>query len=130
MSDGAAPRDPEELEAAGAPARAELPASTTRRRGAPDGGRPPALPRYYRRAVGLEVVGREGGSASLGVGGRELLVLVEERGARPAAGHTGLYHFALLVPERIDLARWLAHAARDRVALVGSRITSSARRST
>jgi catechol 2,3-dioxygenase len=25
----------------------------------------------------------------------------------------------LLVPERIDLARWLAHAARDRVALTG-----------
>jgi catechol 2,3-dioxygenase len=30
-----------------------------------------------------------------------------------------LYHFALLVPRRADLAAWLAHAARDRVALVG-----------
>ena len=30
-----------------------------------------------------------------------------------------LYHFALLVPQRTDLARWLAHAARDRVPLVG-----------
>ena len=59
------------------------------------------------------------GRASLGAGGRELLVLVEEPGARPAAGYTGLYHFALLVPERADLARWLAHAARDRVPLVG-----------
>jgi catechol 2,3-dioxygenase len=44
-------------------------------------------------------------------------VLTEERGARPAHGYTGLYHFALLVPERADLARWLAHAARDRVPL-------------
>src|SRR6185312_9800435 len=34
-------------------------------------------------------------------------------------GYSGLYHFALLVPERTDLARWLAHAARDRVPLVG-----------
>ena len=34
-------------------------------------------------------------------------------------GHSGLYHFALLLPERVDLARWLAHAARDRVSLVG-----------
>src|SRR5581483_8060486 len=50
---------------------------------------------------------------------RELLVLVEEPGAAPAVGHTGLYHFALLVPERADLARWLAHAIRDRVPLVG-----------
>ena len=40
-------------------------------------------------------------------------------GARPAPGHTGLYHFALLLPERADLARWLAHAARERVALTG-----------
>ena len=119
MSDGPPPRDPEELEAAGAPARAELPASTgvgavhltvadlERSLG------------YYRHAIGLAVLGREGGTASLGVGGRELLVLVEKRGARPAARHTGLYHFALLLPERVDLARWLVHAVRDRVELLG-----------
>jgi catechol 2,3-dioxygenase len=47
------------------------------------------------------------------------VVLVEEPGAQRAAGHTGLYHFALLVPARTDLARWLAHAARDRVPLTG-----------
>jgi catechol 2,3-dioxygenase len=74
---------------------------------------------YYRTAIGLEVLAREDGRASLGAGGRELLVLVEEPGARPSHGHTGLYHFALLVPERAALARWLAHAARDRVPLTG-----------
>ncbi len=74
---------------------------------------------YYRGAVGLAVLEEGAGQASLGADGRELLVLVEERGARPAAGHTGLYHFALLVPERAELAAWLAHAARDRVPLVG-----------
>lgn len=57
--------------------------------------------------------------ASLGVGDRELPVLVEEPGARSSSGYTGLYHFALLVPDRPDLARWLAHAARTRVPLVG-----------
>ncbi len=57
--------------------------------------------------------------ARLGAGQRELLVLAEETGARPAHGYTGLYHFALLVPQRHDLARWLAHAGRDGVALVG-----------
>ncbi len=46
-------------------------------------------------------------------------MLVEVAGARPAYGHTGLYHFALLLPERADLARWLAHAGRDNVPLVG-----------
>lgn len=74
---------------------------------------------YYREAVGLESLERGNNEASLGAGDRELLHLVEEPGAPPAVGHTGLYHFALLVPQRIDLARWLAHAGRDRVQLVG-----------
>ena len=74
---------------------------------------------YYRTSIGLDVLQRAGGRASLGAGAVELLVLVEEPGAAPADGYTGLFHFALLVPTRVDLARWLAHAARDRVALTG-----------
>lgn len=74
---------------------------------------------YYREAVGLEVRERGAGRASLGAGEAELLVLVEEPGARPAPRHTGLFHFALLVPTRADLARWLAYAARQRVPLAG-----------
>jgi catechol 2,3-dioxygenase len=74
---------------------------------------------YHREAVGLELFEQGDRHASLGAGGRELLVLVEEPGARSGAGYTGLYHFALLVPERADLARWLAHASRDGVPLVG-----------
>jgi catechol 2,3-dioxygenase len=74
---------------------------------------------YYRAAIGLDVLEEGDGRASLGAGGRELLVLREEFGARPAVGYTGLFHFALLLPERADLARWLAHAARDQVPLSG-----------
>lgn len=74
---------------------------------------------YYEREIGLVVREREAGRAALGTGGEDLLVLVGEPGAKPADGFSGLYHFALLVPERADLARWLAHAARDRVQLVG-----------
>jgi catechol 2,3-dioxygenase len=116
---GEAPRDPEELEARGTPTRAEIPASTTI--GAvhltvADLGRSTD---YYTRAVGLEVVSSDDGAVSLGCGGRELVRLVQEAGAEPSTGHTGLYHLALLLPTRGDLARWLAHAARDRVALVG-----------
>jgi catechol 2,3-dioxygenase len=74
---------------------------------------------YYGGAVGLTVFARDGDSVSLGAGERELVVLVEEPGASPAFGHTGLYHFALLLPERVDLAGWLAHAARDAVPLTG-----------
>ena len=74
---------------------------------------------YYERDIGLSVRERDAGRAALGTGGEDLLVLVEEPGAKPADGFSGLYHFALLVPEREDLARWLAHAARARVQLVG-----------
>lgn len=74
---------------------------------------------YYRDTIGLTIRDRIRGRASLGRGDRELLVLVEQSGARPYPGSTGLYHIALLVPRRADLARWLAHAARDRVAMTG-----------
>jgi catechol 2,3-dioxygenase len=74
---------------------------------------------YYRSAIGLEVRERSNGHARLGTAERDLLVLVESPGARPAYGHTGLYHFALLLPARAELARWLAHAGRDNVPLVG-----------
>jgi catechol 2,3-dioxygenase len=113
------PRDPEEATATGAPAVAELPADT--RMGAvhltvADLDRSLS---YYDQALGLRLHAREDGRAALGTGGEDLLVLFEEPGARPARGHTGLYHYALLVPERADLARFLAHAARERVPLVG-----------
>jgi catechol 2,3-dioxygenase len=115
----AVPRDPEELEAEGAPAAGLIapatalgPVHLTVRR----------LERsleYYEGAIGLRVLERQPDRASLGAGASELLVLVEELGARPAHGYTGLYHFALLLPERRDLARWLGHAASDHVPLVG-----------
>jgi catechol 2,3-dioxygenase len=114
-----APRDPEELEAVGAPAVAELPEATTVGAVHLTVAELTRSLDYYRTAVGLEVLRRDEDSASLGVQGRELVVLVEEPGAAPATERTGLYHFALLVPARADLARWLVHAARDRVALVG-----------
>ena len=73
---------------------------------------------YWQNAVGLRVLSRENGRASLGTD-TEILRFVEEPGARPADGHTGLYHLALLVPDRVSLARWLAHAARGRIPLEG-----------
>src|SRR3954449_8917765 len=113
------PRDPEEVTAAGAPAVAAIPAAThvgPVHLSVADLGRSTD---YYETAIGLRVHRRDGERAALGTGGEDLLVLREEPGARPATGTAGLYHFALLVPERADLARWLAHAAREQVPLVG-----------
>jgi catechol 2,3-dioxygenase len=116
---GEAPRDPEELEAAAGTVGSEISPLTTLGEVHLTVSELARSVAYYRRAVGLEVLEQGAGRAMLGVAGRGLLVLVEEPGARPAVGHTGLYHFALLLSRRADLALWLAHAARDRLPLVG-----------
>jgi catechol 2,3-dioxygenase len=73
---------------------------------------------YWEGSIGLRLLGRDGGTASLGAD-TELVRLVEEPGAASARGHAGLYHVALLLPTRRDLARWLAHAAQSQTPLEG-----------
>ena len=73
---------------------------------------------YWQGSIGLRVLERDGGTASLGAD-TELVRLVEEPGAQSARGYAGLYHVALLLPARRDLARWLAHAAQLQVQLEG-----------
>ncbi|MDQ3993085.1 MAG: VOC family protein [Actinomycetota bacterium] len=73
---------------------------------------------FYDTTLGLSVLDRGTGRVSLGADD-ELLVLYEQPGARPAHGYTGLFHYALLVPDRRSLAAWLALALRERVPLQG-----------
>ncbi|QJP16536.1 VOC family protein [Starkeya sp. ORNL1] len=60
---------------------------------------------FYRDVVGLSALGEEGGVVRLGVGDRVLVELVESPNApeRPR-GSTGLFHLAILVPDRPALA--------------------------
>src|SRR4051794_41585480 len=70
---------------------------------------------YYENSIGLGVTSRENGIARLGVPGLDLLVLEEQPGARPGHGtNTGLFHFALLMPERRAPAAGLAPPATAR----------------
>ena len=75
---------------------------------------------YYRESIGLEVLSESAGRATLGAGSTRLLELTEVPGAQPAPGRTGLFHFALLLPDRRSLALWVAHAVRTRVRLAGA----------
>ncbi len=71
---------------------------------------------YYERVLGLRVVAREPAGATLGTQGEErtLVELRERRDARPGGigPHLGLYHFAILLPERAALGRFANHLER------------------
>ena len=78
---------------------------------------------WYDRWFGLaaHALDEQGVLGLAPIGGEVVLELVERRGAEPFDGrHTGLFHFALRVPERADLARWLAHAAQQQLTLAGA----------
>ncbi|HEY9454247.1 MAG TPA: VOC family protein, partial [Bradyrhizobium sp.] len=75
---------------------------------------------YYRDAIGLTVMTRTATGARLGAGGVPLLDLERREGAaREARNAAGLYHTAFLMPTRKDLARWLVHAATNKIPLSG-----------
>lgn len=74
---------------------------------------------FYRQHIGLSVLDHGVGSATLGVGARAMLHLHEQPGARVVRRTTGLYHIALLVPSRRDLAQVIRHFAEHKTPLDG-----------
>jgi catechol 2,3-dioxygenase len=80
------------------------------------------LTAFYERVIGLRAVERDGGLVRLGTeGGEPMLELVSAPDAPPAPGFsTGLFHLAILVPDRAELAR-----ALRRIAETGWRLTGA-----
>ena len=70
---------------------------------------------YYERVTGLRVLDRGPGQVSLGVADdpTPLVRLRERAGAVPVPrrGRLGLYHFAILLPDRPSLGRFARHLA-------------------
>jgi len=75
---------------------------------------------FYERRLGFAVREAGPGVARLGAGGPDLLVLWEHPDAPRVRGASGLYHFAVLVPSRLALARTLAHLLATRTPLTGA----------
>jgi catechol 2,3-dioxygenase len=76
---------------------------------------------FYRGALGLRLHRREKAVAAMGTGGEEdLVVLHEEPGARRAGRHAGLYHYALLYPSRMELARAALRLVATRTPIQGA----------
>jgi catechol 2,3-dioxygenase len=74
---------------------------------------------FYTRIIGLEVGEREENRAELTPRGEAhvLIELRERPGVAPVppTGRIGLYHFAILLPDRAALGRLVAHLAREGV---------------
>jgi catechol 2,3-dioxygenase len=68
---------------------------------------------YYEKVLGLRVVERSASTASMAPmhGDNVILQLTELPGARavPRRGLLGLYHFAVLMPDRASLGRFVTH---------------------
>jgi catechol 2,3-dioxygenase len=66
---------------------------------------------YYQGVLGMRVLERAADRAAVGPHGadRTLVRLSERSDARPARGEFGLYHFAILLPDRAALGRFVAH---------------------
>jgi catechol 2,3-dioxygenase len=75
---------------------------------------------FYEDAIGLRLHHREDGVAAMGVGEEGLLVLYEERGARRAGRHAGLYHYALLFDSREELAHAELRLAETQTPIQGA----------
>ena len=71
--------------------------------------------RYYEETLGFRLTSRDGTTARLSPHGddRVLVELHERTGARPASrrARLGLYHFAILLPDRAALGRFVEHLA-------------------
>lgn len=74
---------------------------------------------YYERILGLRVLKGSPQSATLGTqdGSTPLVILRERAGATPVPkrGRLGLYHFAMLLPNRAALGRFVRHLADSNV---------------
>jgi catechol 2,3-dioxygenase len=76
---------------------------------------------FYEKAIGLERLEESASGIELGAGGQPLLTLTTRGDAAIAPRNAaGLYHTAFLMPNRQELAHWLAHAAHLGIELDGA----------
>jgi catechol 2,3-dioxygenase len=76
--------------------------------------------RFYESHLGFLVHRRDDRTAWLGAGGPDLLILSQCETAPRVRGTTGLYHFAILVPARADLARSLRRLVATETVMQGA----------
>ena len=74
---------------------------------------------FYRDVLGFQVRRNADGVAQLGAGDQDIVVLHENSQAQRVRGTSGLYHFAILVPSRVELAKSLKRLVETQWPLQG-----------
>lgn len=82
---------------------------------------------FYQNVLGFQVLQQQGDSVWLGaaqnqgpLSSRALLILTQTKNGGRVRGTTGLYHFAILVPSRRELAHLILRTTRGGATLEGS----------
>lgn len=76
---------------------------------------------FYARALGLAKLSADRAEATMGAGDRALLRLIADPAARQRyPREAGLFHTAILMPDRPALARWVHHASGSRLPVQGA----------
>src|ERR1700722_3101584 len=77
--------------------------------------------RFYSEVLGMRVLARSGNEVTLGTGGKSLITLVEDSNAPARPRRTsGLYHFAIVNPSRLELAHGLKRLVEHRWPITGA----------
>lgn len=75
---------------------------------------------FYRNVIGFQVISQTDRSARLSADGKRVLLVLEENPSAvvlPERSVTGLYHFAILLPDRKELGIALARLIENGIAL-------------
>ena len=84
---------------------------------------------FYKEVIGFQLLKKEGNKAYMTVDGETAMLILEQpENVTPKQGRTaGLYHFAILLPTRKDLSKFLRHMAEIRYPLgAGDHLVSEA----
>ena len=78
--------------------------------------------RFYKEIIGFKILKEESNKAVLTVDGKTPLLIIEQpKNVTPKEPQrTGLYHYALLLPERADLGMIIKHFVKNKIAIGAS----------
>ena len=74
---------------------------------------------FYQQVLGLEILSQTETESILGLGGKALVQLIQAQESGEVREHYVLYHLAILLPTRKDLADVLKHLTDLQISLVG-----------